>query len=267
MREDQQIYVRKDGDIATIVLNRPERRNAISLDMWHTLYERLIEVERDEAVKAVIIRSDDDKAFSAGADIGEFTSVRASSASAKLYNAAAHRAEDVLARLNKPTIAMIRGYCIGAGCELSLVCDFRFADTSAAFAITPAKLGMVYNLFGMKYLVRQVGPSNAKDILYSARRVAAEEALRMRLIDRLFEPDRLEDEVYAYARMLSQNSQLSIKGTKRIIHEIMDGMTEENEEISALVLSSFDGPDYIAGIEAFLNKKVPEGERGKERGH
>ncbi|AJY75971.1 enoyl-CoA hydratase/isomerase family protein [Paenibacillus beijingensis] len=255
LEEDRRIYLERDGEIATIVINRPEKRNAISLDMWRRLYDLLKEVEQDGTIRALVLRSDDEKAFSAGADIGEFDSVRASAESAKRYNTTAHQVEETLAQLGIPTIAMIRGFCIGAGCELSLMCDFRFADTSAVFAITPARLGMVYQLFGIRHLVRHVGPSGAKDMLYSARKVSAEEAFRMGLIDRLYDPGRLEAEVYDYARMLTRNSLLAISGTKRIIHEVLNGMTEENEEVAELVLSSYESPDYQSGVAAFLRKK------------
>ncbi len=251
------LTLQREGPVAAIVLNRPEKRNAISKEMWEEMAGQLTVLEEDRTVKVIVIRSQEEQSFSAGADIGQFSSVRESSESAKAYDRTAYQFLRRLGSVPKPTIAMIRGYCMGAGLELSLMCDFRMADRSAIFAITPAKLGMVYHFSGVQALVHQVGSAYAKDLLFSARRVDAEEAYRIGLIERLVEPEALEKEVYTYAGTLANRSPVSIRGVKRIVEKIKCGLTEADEECERLVSASLDGPDYKAGIEAFLHKKTP----------
>lgn len=257
MKTKQDIYLTKDGQIATLFFNRPEKRNALTLDMWNLLSACIDEVEADSSIKVLILRGVDESSFAAGADISEFKALRSTKEGAYHYNNATLLAEDKLLKLSKPTIAMIQGYCIGGGCELAVACDFRFSDTTGKFGITPAKLGLIYNLPGTKKLVETVGPSGAKDILFSGRIIQAEEALQMRLIDRLMKPEELVEKTYAYAELLCQNAQMTIRGTKTIITEILNGANEESEEIAQLVLSSFESEDYKEGVQAFLEKRKP----------
>jgi enoyl-CoA hydratase len=256
--DKQDIYLTKDGAIATLFFNRPEKRNALTFDMWNKMAELLDDVEADPTVKVLILRGIDETSFAAGADISEFKTLRYSAEGANTYNNATLITEEKLAKLSKPTIAMVQSYCVGGGCELAVACDFRFADTTGKFGITPAKLGLIYNLPGTKNLVDLVGPSGAKDILFSGRIIKADEAYHMRLIDRLYEPEELVEKTYEYAQLLANNAQMSIRGAKTIIHEIVNGETEEKEEIAQLVLSSFESDDYKEGVHAFLEKRKPD---------
>ncbi|MDQ0272202.1 enoyl-CoA hydratase-related protein [Cytobacillus purgationiresistens] len=252
------LYLAKDGAIATLFFNRPEKRNALTFDMWNKMDELLDEVEQDRNIKVLILRGIDETSFAAGADISEFKTLRYSAEGANTYNQATLKAEEKLAKLSKPTIAMIQSYCVGGGCELALACDFRFADTTGMFGITPAKLGLIYNLPGTKNLVDLVGPSNAKDILFSGRIIKADEAYHMRLIDRLYEPEEIIERTSEYAELIAKNAQMSVRGSKTIIQEVLNGEIKEQDEVARLVLSSFESEDYKEGVSAFLEKRKPK---------
>lgn len=251
------LYIEKEGAIATIVINRPEKRNAFTLEMWVTLTELLEELAADETAKVVVIRGVDHTTFAAGADISEFISNRSSAEKAKAYNDLSMEAVDRLHRFPKPTIAMIHKYAVGGGLDIALSCDFRFSAVDGIFAITPAKLGIVYNLTSTKRLVDLIGPSRTKEILYTARALDVQEAYRFGLIDRIYESDELAEKTYEFAHLLTQRSQVSIRGTKQMVGAILDGHTEENEEIAELVLQSFNSEDYKEGVQAFLEKRKP----------
>lgn len=249
------IYLCKEGSVGTLVFNRANKRNALTFDMWKKMGDLIDEVEQDSSIKVLILRGVDDTAFAAGADISEFKTLRYNAEGANKYNNATMKTEGKLHRLSKPTIAMIQSFCVGGGCELAVACDFRFSDTTGKFGITPAKLGLIYNLPGTKNLVDLVGPSSAKDILFSGRIIKAEEAHHMGLIDRRYHPDELEKATYEYADLLAKNAQMSIRGSKTVIGQILDGETEESKKIAELVLSSFESDDYKEGVHAFLEKR------------
>lgn len=258
MEQLKSIYMEKIESVATIYFNRPDKRNALTLEMWRLLQKLLKEVEDDDRIRVLILRGVNETAYSSGADISEFKSLRSTAEGAKRYRKATLRAEQMLARLSKPTISLIQGYCVGGGCELAVASDFRFSDTTGRFGITPSKLGFIYHFTGTKHLVELVGSSKAKDILFSGRILKAEEALAIGLIDRLYLPEEIAEKTYEYATLLSRNAQTTIRGAKRIIHEILDGSYEENEALTELILSSYVGSDYKEGVEAFIQKREPK---------
>jgi lactate 2-monooxygenase len=260
--EKQLLFVEKEGAIATIVLNRPEKRNALNLAMWVTLSQLLNQLEEDPETKVVVIRGVD--VFSAGADISEFVSNRSSAEKAKTYNDQSMNAVDRLHRFPKPTIAMIQKYAVGGGLDIALSCDFRFTSEDGIFAITPAKLGIVYNLTSTKRLVDLVGPSKTKEILYTARSLDAHEAYRFGLVDRIYSKDEIAKKTYEFARLLAERSQVSIRGTKKMVQAILDGATEESPPLAQMVLDSFDSDDYREGVQAYLEKRKPQFSQGKE---
>lgn len=253
----KEIYLEIVNEIATIYINRAEKRNALNFDMWAKIPELIQECEENRNVKVIIFKSVDPKAFSAGADISEFQSLRSTADGADRYNEATLVAEEAIMKVSKPTIAQIQGFCVGGGCEIAVACDFRFSDNTGKFGITPAKLGLVYNTPGTKNLVDLVGPSKAKDILFTGRLLDAEEALQIGLIDKIFSTEEIDQETTAYAEMICNNAQLSIRGSKRIIHEVLQGATVDSPEISQLVLDSFVSDDYKEGVNAFLEKRKP----------
>ena len=261
MTEAQDLVVDRSGPggaVATLVLNRPDSHNAIRLEMYEALPDLLREIDDDRDVKVLVVRGAGRKAFASGADISEFREVRGDAESARSYNERVAAAEQALDGMSKPTIAMVHGYCIGGGCGLALACDMRFADENASFAITPAKLGLVYSLESTKRLVDLVGPAQAKWVLMSGQRVGAQRAHQIRLADEVVPQDDLEKLTYEFAELLCTRAQFSIRATKQIVGLILAGQLEDDDESRELRNSSFDTADYAEGVRAFLEKRRPE---------
>ena len=251
------IYLETRGAIALVVLNRPDKRNALSTAMWQAIPELVARVANDPEVKVLIVRGATPEAFCAGADIGQFDEVHASSESRQAYRSVVGAAYAALSGVIKPSIAMVQGVCFGGGCALALCCDLRYADPSARFCIPPARLGLAYSLKETKRLVDLVGPAKAKEMLMGAKVIEAEEALRIGLATRLFETADLEPETLAFADQLCSLSQFTIRAVKQIVGEILNGAVEDTDLSRALFESQFQGPDYIEGRRAFLEKRKP----------
>ncbi len=251
------IYLEKDGPIGWLVLNQPAKRNALSEAMWDAIPALLDQAAQDKAIRVVVVRGVDHKAFAAGADISEFEKVHASPDSSQAYNRIVQRAERQLSRFAKPTVAMIQGPCVGGGCGIAVACDLRFADDTARFGIPPAKLGLVYSLHDTKLVVDKIGPARAMDMLYTGRLVDAAEALRIGLIDRLLSPETIEAETRSYCEMIAQSSQFSVRATKRIVRMILDGDAEDSDETLKLFDDAFRGEDFVEGRTAFMEKRKP----------
>ncbi|NUL46112.1 enoyl-CoA hydratase [Cellulosimicrobium funkei] len=256
MTED--LVVERSGGIATVVLNRAQSHNAINIGMYRALPGIVQELEDDPTIKVVVVRGAGEKSFASGADISEFESERGSSAAARNYNAQVASAEHALEGLTKPTVAMVHGYCIGGGAGLALACDMRFADTRAKFAITPAKLGLVYSLESTKRVVDLVGPSRAKFILMSGLQIQAQRAVELGLFDELVEPGELESYTYEFAQTLTARAQFSVRAGKDMVQRVLAGQVEDDAETVEIRNSSFSTEDYAEGVQAFLAKRTPE---------
>lgn len=244
------------GEVAELTIDRPSKRNAMSFQMWSALPEIAASVDADASVKVLIVRGEGSH-FCAGADIGEFAELRSTPEAARRYSETVQSATRALHTMAKPSVAMIHGYCIGGGCELALACDLRFADTTARFAITPAKLGIVYDFVSTRRLALTTSPSFAKRMLFSAEQFSAQDALRAGLIDELLAPDELEKATYAFAETVAGRSQVSVRGAKRLTEKAMAGLAEPDDEVAALFLESVSSDDYREGVEAFLAKRPP----------
>jgi len=244
-----------DGAVAVLTIDRPEKRNAMTFEMWSALPSLLDKVATDPTVGALVIQGTDH--FSAGADISEFKTLRADPAGAKKYSEAVHAGERAIATLAKPTIAAITGVCVGGGCEIALACDLRVAAHDARFGITPAKLGIIYNATSTKRLVDAVGPAWASQILFTADLVDAETALRIGLVNELHTPDTVTTRARKLAETMATRSQVSIQGAKTIVKRITEGLPTEGEAVEALYESSVTSPDYAEGVQAFLEKRPP----------
>jgi enoyl-CoA hydratase/carnithine racemase len=239
-----------DGPVAVLTIDRPAKRNALSLDMWAAIPSL---VSKAAQARVLIIRGTDH--FSAGADIAEFATLRAGAEGALRYGAVVHAAERAIATLDRPTIAAIRGACVGGGCEIALACDIRIAGPDARFGITPAKLGIVYNLTSTKQLVDAVGPAWAKQILCSGEIIDAATALRIGLVNELH-----EDPVAragGLAATIAARAQVSVRGAKSIVGRIMAGQVDEDDAVRALYAESAASADYAEGVAAFLEKRPP----------
>jgi enoyl-CoA hydratase/carnithine racemase len=257
MSDAAPLRIARDTAVATLVIDRPERRNAISLEMYEALPGLLAELDADPAVKVVVIRGAGRDAFAAGADISEFQTLRASADGARRYNASVLAAEHALAGLSKPTIAMVHGHCVGGGAGLAVACDLRFADDRARLAIPPAKLGLVYGFDSTRRLVALVGPARAKLILMSGDAIDARRAQALGLIDVLAAPDDLAAVTYEFAERLCTRAQFSVRAVKQIVGRIVAGQTEEDDAVRELRSASFDTEDYAEGVRAFLEKRPP----------
>lgn len=252
------IRVEARDAIATVVFNRPEVRNAISLAMWQEIAHVTEGLGKDPGVRAVIYRGAGTEAFGSGADISEFKEVRKDLATAQAYNKQTEAAYLAIRQCPKPTVAMIFGFCMGGAMAISMACDLRFAAEGARFGIPAARLGIIYGIGGVRQLVDLVGPANAKDILYSARTFEAHEALAIGFINHLLPPTELEAYTYEYLRKVAENAPLSVRGAKTTIDAILeDGAVSQHELIRQLTLEAFESEDYKEGTQAFLEKRPP----------
>ena len=248
----------EDG-IGWVTFNNPERRNAISLEMWEGLAVILESFRKDDSVRVVILQGAGDRAFVSGADISEFDSKRGSAEQKASYAKVAAAANRRLLKLDKPLLAMIRGFCIGGGLATALSADVRFASPDATFGIPAAKLGLGYEYEGLKRLTDLVGPSRAKDIMFSARFMDAEEALRMGLINRICDRDSLRREITDYARLIAENAPLTIRAARAAINEVTkDPEKRDLDTINAMINACFDSEDYREGRLAFREKRKPQ---------
>ena len=244
------------GAIGRLILNRPEKRNAISGDMWRAIPDATAGLDANAAIRVILLQGAGED-FASGADITEFDAVYANRLSSAAYAADMARAMTALSTSLKPRIAVIRGVCIGGGVAMALCCDLRFAESGARFAVTPAKLGIAYSFEDTRRLFDCVGASAAKDILFSGRTLDAAAALRLRLIDAVFPAAALEDEALAYANTLAANSPASIDAARAFIARAQAGQRAEDEATRTAYLDILEGPDFLEGTSAFREKRPP----------
>jgi enoyl-CoA hydratase/carnithine racemase len=253
---DDTLKVEVAGDVATLTLNRPEKKNALTLAMWTALPGLLARIAADPAAKVLVVRGAGGT-FAAGADIGEFETVYATPDSTRAYFDRVGAAMEALATFEKPTVAMIEGACVGGGLGLALCCDLRIAATDAKLALTPGKLGLVYSLPDTRRLVQAVGLSKAKDILFTGRLIEAEEALSIGLVDGLHAPDALEAAVADKTAQIAAASQWTARRAKAIVGLIADGETRDTDETARWLIEAVEGEDFHEGRDAFLGKRKP----------
>ena len=241
--------------VATLMLDRPARRNAVTLAMWREL-ERSFRAFADDPAVRVVVLTGAGGHFCAGADITEFADVRTGVEDGTAYERAVDGCTEALMALPKPSIAAIGGFCIGGGCGLAMACDFRIADATARFGIPAARLGIVYGPIDCRNLLQLVGLARAKEILFSARRFDATEALAMGFVDRVV--DDLGRDVGAFTAPLAENAPLSIAGAKLILHAVAAGETERRaRDIDAALDRALASADYQEGVRAFAEKRRP----------
>jgi len=251
------IIAAADAGIGWITLNNPERHNAISLEMWQGLGDALEAFQQDAGIRVVVLKGAGERAFASGADISEFDAQRANAAQRQRYGEIAARGNRWLAQFDKPLLAMIRGYCLGGGLAVALHADVRFATPQSRFAIPAARLGLGYEYPGVATLARLVGPSHARDILFSARQLEAAEALRIGLVNCLVEDALLEGHVTDYARNIAANAPLTIRAAKAAVNLFEGDSNCTASEVAALVDACFDSEDYKEGRRAFAAKRKP----------
>jgi enoyl-CoA hydratase/carnithine racemase len=254
----EKLVAKKEGGIGWIVFNNPARHNAVSLDMWQALTTVLNAYAEDPEVRVVILKGAGEKAFVAGADISQFKEKRSSPDAVKFYNATADESGEALRNCPKPTVAMVRGYCIGGGTGIAVSCDIRIASDDARFGVPAAKLGLGYRYAGIKRLVDVVGPSFAAEIFYTGRQFTAEEALQMGLINRLVPVAELEQHTADFANTLVNNAPLTIASVKRALLECgKDAANRDLESCQKMVDACYASEDYKEGQTAFMEKRKP----------
>jgi enoyl-CoA hydratase/carnithine racemase len=249
---------RKEGGVGYLIFNNPERHNAVSLEMWAATADILDGFRHDDEIRVVVVTGAGGKAFVSGADISKFESERSSLEAVKHYNAVVGKANQSIYEFPKPTIAMIKGYCIGGGLGLALCCDLRIASDNSKFGVPAAKLGLGYSYPGLKRLVDVVGPSFAKEIFFTARQFDAAEAIAMGLINRAVPAAELEGHVQSMADTIANNAPLTINAVKYIVGETVKDESGRNLDRAAeLVERCFTSNDYIEGRRAFMEKRKP----------
>lgn len=240
------------------MLNRPDKRNALNAAMWGAIPHVMKSLDAAHNVRVIVIRGAGVDAFAAGADIFEFAENRNSAEAARDYEALNGAAFAAIRQAAKPVIAMISGFCVGGGLAVALACDMRIAADNAIFALPPARLGLAYPLDGLKDLLAAVPLSVAKEMIFTARRVEAQEAKSVSLVDRVVASAELESTVTHICSDIAEGAPLTIQASKRTLDHLSGrpGAVSKDELVSLAALC-FDSEDYAEGRAAFLEKRKP----------
>jgi enoyl-CoA hydratase/carnithine racemase len=249
----------REGAVLHIRFNNPAKHNALSVEMWEAVPALLARAQDDGAVRLVVFSGEGEKAFVSGADISQFDDLRAAKEAVRKYEVIAEAALQGIHEFAKPTLACIRGYCIGGGVNVAISCDIRIASTDSTFAVPATRLGLGYRFSAMKNLTDLVGPGHAKDIFFTARRLDAAEAHRIGLVNRITEPALLPTLLDEYVKSITSGAPLTIKAGKRIIREVLKADADIDMELCRrLILDCFESEDYAEGRRAFMEKRRPE---------
>ncbi len=254
----EDIKLERAPPLAWITLNRPAKRNAITSAMWQSLPTLAQTIAADDTVKVAIVRGAGDAAFSAGADIEEMRAAYTDANALETMQTAVQVGQAAWAELPKPTLALVDGACTGGGCGLALACDLRLATPRSFFAVPPAHLGLVYSLADTARLIAAVGAPRAKEMLFTGRRVSADEALAIGLINAVVPNGELTARGQALATAIAQSAQNSVRAAKRIVDLCVSGTSRETSETRALYAASFTSAEFLEGAQAFLAKRSPK---------
>jgi enoyl-CoA hydratase/carnithine racemase len=249
--------VSRDGAIATVALNNPERLNALNRAMWAGLGETMRQLSADDTLRCVVVRGAEDKAFAAGADIADFAAERANAKQAKAYGNLIHETMQAVACCRHPTVAMIKGACVGGGLEIAAMCDLRLCGASSRFGIPVNKLGLTMAYGELMGLLALVGRAVALEILLEGRVFDADEAYRKGLVNRVVPDERVETEAYALARRIADGAPLVNRWHKQYIERLAVTAKLSPEEWDG-GFACFDTEDYKEGVAAFLEKRKPD---------
>ncbi len=254
-----QVHLEFGDRRATIILDNPDRLNAISAEMWEGLTDATVRISGHDDIRAVVIRGAGERAFASGADISQFGESRADASANTAYDSATRRATEALAGLPMPVVASIHGYCIGGGLAVALTADLRIASHDAAFAIPAARLGLGYAARGIAVLLDLVGPSATKEIFFTARRFDARRALDMGLVNRVVERHDLDRAVDEMVDQICSNAPLTLRAVKAAVSELLiEPPDRDLDRVDTLVRECFGSEDYAEGVAAFLEKRRPE---------
>lgn len=253
-----QIRVERDGPLAEVIFDHPERRNAVTTAMWREIPRITRELDADDSVRVVVLRGEGDVAFVSGADISQFAESR-SGDNAEQYDMDNLDAFEAIASLGKPVIASIHGFCIGGGCAIALCTDLRYCADDATFAIPAARLGLGYGQTGLATLTRVVGEPRAKEIFLTARRFDAREAASMGLVNRVVPKSELDAFVRKTVETIAENAPLTLRAAKTTFGNLARAESERRpEDVKRAIADCFASGDYAEGVRAFLEKRRPE---------
>lgn len=254
----EKMLARKQGAVGWMTFNQPEKHNAVSMEMWQGMAEIVAEFEADPEIRLIVLDGAGEKAFVAGADISEFGEQRNDPETQAKYDRTAGSAQAALMATAKPTLAKIKGYCIGGGLGIALACDLRVAADDSRFAVPAARLGLGYRIAGVKRLMDAVGPAFAKEIFFTARQFDAAEAWNMGLINKVVPRAELDAAIDQYIAQISDNAPLTIQAAKKTIEEWVKEEPERNlAAAQALVQACFESQDFVEGRTAFVEKRRP----------
>jgi len=257
--ESGKVLCRHESGIARITISNERRRNAISLAMWRQLLEYLLEAEGDLNTRMIVISGAGSLAFSSGADISEFQTVRSTPEQIAIYEGVAMQVQQTLERLSKPSVALVEGICYGGGLNLAMACDIRLAAESATFCVPAARIGIGYSLDEVLVVAAKSGRAIAADLLLSGLPLSAREAHSGGIVQRLWPVESFRDQANTYVSAISRNAPLSMATIKRSIATVRPTVTDnERAEISQLVSLCDSSDDYREGQAAFLEKRQPK---------
>ena len=256
MSATDKMIAKKDGRVGYVIFNNPERHNAVSLEMWEATGTILADFAKDDTIRVVVLTGAGGKAFVSGADISRFGEERGTQKAIDHYNAATERAFKSVHEFSKPTIAMIRGFCMGGGLALAISCDIRISSDNSRFALPAAKLGLGYGYPGLKRFIEAVGPAFTKEIFFTARQFDAAEARDMGLVNRVLPDGEVEAYVKNYADTIAANAPLTVNAIKFIVGEALKDETKRDiARCEALVKKCLSSSDYEEGRKAFMEKR------------
>jgi len=259
MADSPKMLMEKEGPLGWVIFNQPEKRNAVSQEMWQMVPEMVKELEEDDEIRVIILRGAGDQAFVAGADISQFKDRRRNMDDELEYRRVSGRGSQSLANIQKPLLAMIQGYCVGGGVGIAITCDLRIASDDARFGVPAARLGLGYHYDGIAKLMHLIGPSNVLDIFFSARTdFSAAEALRMGLVNHVVARTELESFTRQYALRMAGNAPLTQRTAKATVHELLrPPEMRDLAKLDKMLAECFNSEDYQEGVRAFGEKRRP----------
>ena len=253
------ILTEKDGAIGWLIYNNPDMRNAVSIDMAEKAAVEIVRLGNDDDIRVIVVKGAGGKSFVSGQDISEFESLRSTPEKVAHFDKVTDGMYDGMRLCPKPTMAMIQGYCMGGGMALACACDIRLCSEESIFAIPAGRLGIGYRTNFVRWVVEAVGPSVTKEILYTARRYDATEALQIGLVNRVLPNVDLEDYVAEYAATIAENAPLTARATKIVVNEVAKSFGEYDAELCAQVVEDCaNSEDFKEGRRAFMEKRNPE---------
>lgn len=247
-----------EGRVARLHINRADKRNALSQDMWQEIANACVYLKDEVKPKVLVVSAAGDKAFSAGADISELTEIIQDQTRLKENNQVVQQAQLLLQQLPFATIAQINGVCVGGGLGIALCCDFRVAVDHARFAITPSKLGLVYSIEDTKRLVDIVGLAKAKELLYLGKGIDSATALNWGLVNEVTSAEQLTQTTENLVAQLLAVSGYSVTGVKHTLEYVTHSKEHHKSDIRAIFDNAFTSEDFQEGASAFLEKRSPE---------